>query len=47
MTHLQTILRAVLGVFLAILLLPVFVWIGLAAIGAAIVAGLIGTAVAA
>lgn len=47
MTTLKTLLRATLGVALAVILLPVFVWIGLAALGASIAAIVLGTAVAA
>ena len=47
MTTLKTLLRAALGVTLAIVLLPVFVWIGLAALGASIAAIILGTGVAA
>ncbi len=47
METLKFIARAALGVVLAIVLLPVFVWLGLAAIGASAAAIVLGTALTA
>ena len=47
MSTLKHGLQAALGVALAVLLLPIFVWIGLATLGASIATILIGTGVAA
>ena len=47
MTRLKPILNAFIAVVLTILLLPVFVWLGLVAVGAAISAILLGTSAAA
>lgn len=47
MNTLKSLMKAALGVVLAVALLPVFVWLGLAAIGASIAAILIGTCIAA
>ena len=46
MNKLQNFFSAAMGITLTFLLLPVFVWLGLAAIGAAIFAATIGTAIA-
>lgn len=43
----KSLLDAAIGVVLAVVLLPVFVWLGLAALGASVAAILIGTFVAA
>ena len=45
MTTLKAILNAALGVTLALLMLPVFAWLGLVALGAAVFAVILGTAV--
>lgn len=47
MNSLKSLMQAALGVVLAVALLPIFVWLGLAAIGASIAAILIGTYVGA
>lgn len=46
MKNLKSIIRAAIGVTLAVFLLPVFVWLGLAALGASIAAVIIGTGAA-
>ena len=47
MNTLKSLLQAALGVVLTVALLPIFVWLGLAAIGASIAAIFIGTGIAA
>jgi hypothetical protein len=47
MENLKSIIRATIGVTLAVLLLPVFVWLDLAALGASIAAAIIGAGAAA
>ncbi len=47
MNTLKSLMQAALGVVLAAALLPTFVWLGLAAIGASIAAILVGTCIAA
>ena len=47
METLKSIGRAAIGVALAIALLPIFVWLGLVALGASVAAIIIGTCLAA